>query len=661
MSGVLSTEESDVKSILSRNEEHKVRLFAPYNPLTGAGSPIKRVRLYFSPESYVLIPVYMAQAPTIAEIITVGSVGQYAARKGIAPETMRGAVHRLRAVYDFEFWCVSCVKIFDKSTGRLVPFKLRHAQLKLVKILLTDLFAGNPVRIVLLKARQWGGSTVTQMFMSWIQLFHRSGWNSVIVADVEDQARTIRAMYSRMARRHPVEICPVQFCNFEGSSKNKMLVDRDCVVSIGSMQKPDSLRAGDIKMAHLSEVGLWKRTKERKPEDVIQTIIGSVPREPFTVVVLESTAKGIGNFFHDTWCEAVDSRSAYTPLFVAWFEIDIYNKPFISEKQKSEFVQSLTRDELARFHAGATLEGLNWYREKRREYSTDWQMCSEFPSTADEAFQTTGRPAHDPLYVRQLRPFVREPLYVGELLADAAYGPEALQNIHFVPTPAGDFSVWKAPDTTRRIANRYAVALDIGGRSPNADWSVISVIDRVAMMDGGVEECIATYRFHLDQDLTVWRAVQVAEWYGHAMLAVEANSLNPKGQEGDHTLTILDTIREHYDNLFSRSDPTRIREGRPVKYGFHTNAASKTDLVTQMTKRLREILYIERDKRALDEIGWYELKTDGRYAAVDGKHDDLYMSRAIGLKVSTLMDLPAEVRAAVSSASANVILSEASM
>ena len=52
-----------------------------------------------------------------------------------------------------------------------------------------------------------------------------------------------------------------------------------------------------MKMAHLSEVGLWKKTRERKPEDVIQTILGSVPREPFTVVVLESTAKGIGNFF----------------------------------------------------------------------------------------------------------------------------------------------------------------------------------------------------------------------------------------------------------------------------------------------------------------------------------------------------------------------------
>ena len=155
--------------------------------------------------------------------------------------------------------------------------------------------------------------------------------------------------------------------------------------------------------------------------------------------------------------------------------------------------------------------------------------------------------------------------------------------------------------------------------------------------------------------------MQVAEWFCHALLAVEANSLDPKGQEGDHTLTILDTIKEHYDNLFSRTDPVQIREGRPKRYGFHTNAASKTDLVTQMTKRLREILYIERDKRALDEIEWYELKPDGSYGAVEGKHDDIYMSRAIALKVSQLINIPAEWKMENGHSEIPVIFTEAVM
>mgnify|MGYP000625173420 len=80
-----------------------------------------------------------------------------------------------------------------------------------------------------------------------------------------------------------------------------------------------------------------------------------------------------------------------------------------------------------------------------------------------------------------------------------------------------------------------------------------------------------------------------------------------------------------------------------------------------MTKRLREILYIERDKRALDEIEWYELKPDGSYGAVEGKHDDIYMSRAIALKVSQLMELPVELRTNTTYSDVSVVFTEATM
>ena len=36
----------------------------------------------------------------------------------------------------------------------------------------------------------------------------------------------------------------------------------------------------------------------------------------------------------------------------------------------------------------------------------------------------------------------------------------------------------------------------------------------------------------------------------------------------------------------------------------------------------------------LDECGWYELKKDGSYGAIDGQHDDIYMSSGINLWVS---------------------------
>ncbi|MDR0510229.1 MAG: hypothetical protein LBH06_03965 [Rikenellaceae bacterium] len=113
-------------------------------------------------------------------------------------------------------------------------------------------------------------------------------------------------------------------------------------------------------------------------------------------------------------------------------------------------------------------------------------------------------------------------------------------------------------------------------------------------------------------------------------------------------VTHTEGIKNVYPNLYYRDDPQKIREGVPLRYGFFTGSGagdgSKSGLVTQMNKRLRDMLYIERDKRALDEIRYYELKLNGTWGALEGHHDDVYMSRAIALKVSATMPPPTEVK-----------------
>ena len=186
--------------------------------------------------------------------------------------------------------------------------------------------------------------------------------------------------------------------------------------------------------------------------------------------------------------------------------------------------------------------------------------------------------------------------------------------------------------------------MDIGGKGEDADWTVIRVIDRYMKLLGGDEECIGTWRFHMDQDLAIWKAVQLAEFYNHALFVPEFNSIKKrKPEDNDFFYTILDEIVDVYDNIYSRDDPTKVREGIPPRYGFHTNKATKDDLVTQMQRRFRDRLYVENDLRALDEAMTYEQKADGSYGAVDKFHDDIYMATAIGLKVSSVMDPPVEI------------------
>jgi hypothetical protein len=242
-----------------------------------------------------------------------------------------------------------------------------------------------------------------------------------------------------------------------------------------------------------------------------------------------------------------------------------------------------------------------------------------------------------------MKVFIKDPEYIGEMWADAPQGVEALNgSLRFMPIANGEFWIWKKPDTSKLYNNRYIVSLDIGGASAKADWSVIRVLDRLPMMTGGVPEFVATYRFHMDQDLTAWRAVQVAKYYCDALLVVERNSLRLLQTEGNFAVTVLDIIAQVYSNIYFRDDPDKIREGIPPRYGFFTGS-NKELIVTAMNKGLRDMGFIERDQRMLDECGWYELKQDGSYGAIDGQHDDIYMSSAIALYVSSSMPLPTEV------------------
>ena len=56
-------------------------------------------------------------------------------------------------------------------------------------------------------------------------------------------------------------------------------------------------------------------------------------------------------------------------------------------------------------------------------------------------------------------------------------------------------------------------------------------------------------------------------------------------------------------------------------------------VISVLVQVVREHLYVERDQRCLNEFLTYERKKNGAYGAIDGKHDDLLMTRAIGLHI----------------------------
>ena len=133
--------------------------------------------------------------------------------------------------------------------------------------------AGRPLRLIMLKARQWGGSTVILAYMAWIQCVICRNWHSLICAHVKDTAANIRGMYTKMLASYPEHYWdgdePPRFRPFERSVNIREIAGRNCRVTIGSSENQDAVRGADYAMAHLSEIAFWSDTGQRSPDKFI--------------------------------------------------------------------------------------------------------------------------------------------------------------------------------------------------------------------------------------------------------------------------------------------------------------------------------------------------------------------------------------------------------
>ncbi len=638
----------DIKAILAENEARLQVIHIPYDPQVGTQycDEIKRTPLNI-PDAILPemnIPIEMEDEPLVQLIRQEGTLEKTAkAMFGEATEKRVMQVWRrlrkLRATYDFEYWACTQIKIKLKGRGKRDYFVLNRAQRYYLSILEKLRKAGLPIYIILLKARQWGGSTLTQFYMMWIQKMHRKHWNSVIVGDVEKQAKVVLAMYENACADYDTFIdegVPTVLKPYGRTQDVRVLEDRGCTISIGSMQKPNKVRVEDISMAHLTEVGVWKATESKSPEDLIQSIEGTILPGPYTMLVEESTAKGVGNYFHNTYQAAKAGENNFTPVFIPWYMIDIYSKRIIEGYES--FIESMTEYEWKLWSYGATLEAINWYRHKARGID-DWRMKSEFPSTDIEAFQSTGRNYFKDEYLEEAYLSCKAPKIVGEIVSTAnnQNKKQFLQSLRIDERSKGHLKIWEDVDKSVEMRNRYLVCVDLGkGATDAADNSVACVFDRYWQQEGedGYPEVIAEWAGkESETDLLAWKIAQIAAYYNNALLVIESNTIDSSKE--DRFRAVLDEIKDYYTNIYKRpiDNKTDVGNVGAFRYGWNTNHQSKEEICSDLDWALREGMYVERCKEAVDEMKIFERKKDGSLGNVEGKnnHDDRVITRAIGM------------------------------
>jgi len=279
---------------------------------------------------------------------------------------------------DFVYYAEKLLQIRTKS-GAIKPLVLNRAQLHIHDSLERQKKDTGKVRALILKGRQQGCSTYVEA-----RFFHKTVWNKGIQTYIlthEDQAST--NIY-QMARRFLDNLPEAMKLGVNTqNTKELRFAALDSGYKVGTAGNKFVGRSATIQLFHGSEVAQWRNAEEHT-----SGIMQAIPKEDGTEAILESTAYGMGNFFHKEWQAAERGESPYIAIFVPWFWQDEYR-----DRVPEGF--ELLPDERSYMESyGLDLDQMVWRRGKIAELGRNEmgqvKFMQEYPANSTEAFQTAG-------------------------------------------------------------------------------------------------------------------------------------------------------------------------------------------------------------------------------------------------------------------------------
>ena len=280
----------------------------------------------------------------------------------------------LRLKNELPLYAKHLLRIRTKS-GEVKPFVINDAQAYLHKRLEEQLAKTGKVRAIILKGRQQGCSTyVAARF--YHKTTHRFGVRTYIMAH---EAEASANLFEIVERYHQ-HIDPTFRPSTGATNARELIFDKlDSGYKVATAGSKGAGRSSTVQMFHGSEVAIWPNASEHAA-GILQT----VPSTRDSEIIFESTANGLGNFFHKLWLKAVSGQSEFQAIFVPWFWQAEYATEapngFELEAEEAEYMQMY----------GLTLEQMVWRRNKIIELEDPKLFDQEYPATPDLAFQTTG-------------------------------------------------------------------------------------------------------------------------------------------------------------------------------------------------------------------------------------------------------------------------------
>jgi len=538
----------------------------------------------------------------------------------------REEVLKWRIIYDKKWYIENFLKIKDKQAN-LIPFMFNKAQRLAYTKYLECMRDSITPRFIFLKSRQQGISTWTEAMM-----FHDTAVNKLkntyIIAHEGDASTNLFNMSKLYYDELPQLLKPLK-----SKSNEKALIfenpDKDAVAkgadpglrskfSIGTANVKEAGRSGTNHNVHISEAAFFPN-----PEKTVAALIQTVPDFMNTMVVIESTANGIGGYYHEQWLLAQEGRDCdFIPIFLPWSFDPTCTRKFKSQAEKDKLEEEInmcyndykgdtvhTEEYRLMNDYNLTLEQLNWRR---------WAIANkcfgdvdifkqEYPINDREAFLSSGRPKFNIPSLRRYMSIVKNGTrgYI-----DSKFGKST-----FREDESGYVEIWEKPNRY----DSYYIGADVAEGLATGDYSCAYVINQHF-------EIVAVWHGHIDPDLYGVELVKLARYYKEAFLGVEKNN---------HGFTTLNKIKKlEYWNIFYETKYDQIADRRTKSIGWRTDTKSKPLMINKLAEFIRDVHIKMYDKELINELMSYIIEPNGSTNAQLGCHDDRVMALAIALQMA---------------------------
>lgn len=497
------------------------------------------------------------------------------------------------------------LKIRTKK-GDVVPLVLNKAQTRLYDEVKRQYLLQIPIRIIVLKARQLGISTVIEAII-FKKSATKENVNSLITAHLEEATANLFRMNKLFYNNLPAPIKPMtansnaQEIYFANPDKNPERRARypglNSKIRCNTAGGDGVGRSETFTNVHASEFGFWRG----KPLDTWTGIIQAVPSLPETMVFIESTANGF-NEFKELWDAAVAGENEYTPLFFAWYDEPEYAKavPPGTEWTLDELEMS------CRYQL--TAEQLQWRRWCIRNncMGDEKKFRQEYPSNPDEAFLTSGRGVFDNEVVMLMRERAPKPLSIGEF--DYDYDEKTITNIRWVDKPDGCIQIYAKPNKRKP----YVLGGDTAGEG--SDWFTGHVIDNISGKQ------VAVLHRQYDESAYARQIYCLGMHYNEALVGIETNY---------STFPVMELTRLRYPNQYVREKTDTYTGQLKKSFGFSTDQVTRPTMIANLQEMFQQHPELFTDYDTLGEMLTFVKNEKDRPEALSGKHDDLVMGLAI--------------------------------